>query len=81
MTYVQGLIAITRGDRELARARFNEAAAAWRRIDLTFDADEYLGNLVDLGRPTAGTVDPKQELARVEQELAELERTAHADVR
>jgi DNA-binding SARP family transcriptional activator len=81
MTYVQGLIAISRGDRELARARFNEAAAAWRRIDLTFDADEYLGNLVDLGRPTAGTVDPKQELARVEQELAELERTAHADVR
>jgi hypothetical protein len=81
MTHIQGLVAIARGDYELARRRLGEAAAAWRRINLAFDADEYLGNLVDLGRPTAGTVEPTQELARVEQELADLERSAHADVR
>jgi tetratricopeptide (TPR) repeat protein len=81
MTHIQGLIALSRGDLELARRRFEEAVAAWRRISVAFDADEYLGNLVDLGRPTAGTVEPTQELARVEQELADLERSAHADVR
>jgi len=81
MTHVQALIAIARGDHALARKRLEEAAAAWRRIHLAFDADEYLGNLVDLGRPTAGTVEPTQELARVEQELAELTRSAHADIR
>jgi tetratricopeptide (TPR) repeat protein len=81
MTHVQGLVALARGDHELAHKRLVEAAAAWRRINLAFDADEYLGNLVDLGRPTAGTVEPTQELARVEQELAELTRSAHADVR
>jgi tetratricopeptide (TPR) repeat protein len=62
MTHIQGLIALSRGDLELARTRFEEAVAAWRRISLAFDADEYLGNLVDLGRPTAGTVEPTQEL-------------------
>jgi hypothetical protein len=72
LTYVQGLVALAREDRELARARLEEAAGAWRRIRSAFDADEYLGNLVDLGRPTAGTVDPAQELARVERDLAEL---------
>jgi tetratricopeptide (TPR) repeat protein len=81
MTHIQGLIALSRGDLELARRRFEEAVAAWRRISVAFDADEYLGNLVDLGRPTAGTVEPTQELARLEQELADLERSAHADVR
>ena len=81
MTHIQGLIARSRGDLELARTRLEEAVAAWRRINLAFDADEYLGNLVDLGRPTAGTVDPTQEAARAEQELADLERNAHADVR
>jgi hypothetical protein len=81
MTHVQGLIALARDDHALAHQRLVEAAAAWRRINLAFDADEYLGNLVDLGRPTAGTVEPTQELARVEQELAELTRSAHADVR
>jgi DNA-binding SARP family transcriptional activator len=73
LTHVQGLVALARDDRDLARTRFEEAVAAWRRIRSTFDADEYLGNLVDLGRPTAGTVDPAQELARVERELADLE--------
>jgi DNA-binding SARP family transcriptional activator/tetratricopeptide (TPR) repeat protein len=81
MTHIQGLIARSRGDVELARTRLEEAVAAWQRINLAFDADEYLGNLVDLGRPTAGTVEPTQELARAEQELADLERSAHADVR
>jgi tetratricopeptide (TPR) repeat protein len=73
LTHVQGLVALARDDHDLARARLEEAAAAWRRIRLSFDADEYLGNLVDLGRPTAGTVDPAQELARVERELQDLE--------
>ena len=75
------VIAVARGDHALARRRLEEAVAAWQRIHLAFDADEYLGNLVDLGRPTAGTVEPTQELARVQQELEDLERTAHADVR
>ena len=73
LTYVQGLVALARDDRELARRRLEEAAAAWARIGSVFDADEYLGNLVDLGRPTAGTIDPAQELARVERELLDLE--------
>jgi DNA-binding SARP family transcriptional activator len=73
LTYVQGLVALARDDHDLARTRLEEAAAAWRRIRLSSDADEYLGNLVDLGRPTAGTVDPAQELARVERELQDLE--------
>jgi DNA-binding SARP family transcriptional activator len=73
LTHVQGLVALARDDHDLARTRLEEAVAAWRRIRSTFDADEYLGNLVDLGRPTAGTVDPAQELARVERELQDLE--------
>ena len=81
LTYVQGLVAIARGDGELARTRLEESAAAWRRITTIFDPDDYLGNLVDLGRPTVGTVDPAFELARVERELADLTRSAHADVR
>jgi DNA-binding SARP family transcriptional activator/tetratricopeptide (TPR) repeat protein len=72
LTYVQGLVALARGDREAARTRLQEAADGWRRITTIFDADEYLGNLVDLGRPTVGTVDPALELARVEQELLDL---------
>jgi DNA-binding SARP family transcriptional activator/tetratricopeptide (TPR) repeat protein len=81
MSYVQGLVALARGDGALARSRFEESAAGWRRIRAAFDADEFLGNLVDLGRPTAGTVEPSAELARVEGELADLTRSAHADVR
>jgi DNA-binding SARP family transcriptional activator len=73
LTHVQGIIALARDDRGLARRRLGEAAAAWRRIHSAFDADEFLGNLVDLGRPTTGTVDPARELARVERELADLE--------
>jgi DNA-binding SARP family transcriptional activator len=81
MTHVQGLVALARGDRDQARRRLEEAVAAWRRIGSAF-ADEYLGNLVDLGRPTAGTVDPAFELARVEHELADLDpEHAHADLR
>jgi ATP/maltotriose-dependent transcriptional regulator MalT len=81
MSHVQGLVALARGDPDLARTRLEESAAGWRRIRAAFDADEFLGNLVDLGRPTAGTVEPALELARVEEELAELTRSKHADVR
>ena len=81
MSHVQGLVALARGDHDLARTRLEESAAGWRRIRAAFDADEFLGNLVDLGRPTAGTVEPSLELARVEEELAELTRSKHADVR
>jgi DNA-binding SARP family transcriptional activator/tetratricopeptide (TPR) repeat protein len=81
LTYVQGLVAIARGDCELARRRLEESAASWRRITTIFDADDYLGNLVDLGRPSVGTVDPAFELARVEHELADLDtERAHADL-
>jgi DNA-binding SARP family transcriptional activator/tetratricopeptide (TPR) repeat protein len=74
MARVQGLIAIARGDRALARRRLAEAAASWRR-QLRHDAGaDFVANFVDFGRPPiVGLVEPDQELQRLAAELAELD--------
>jgi predicted Zn-dependent protease len=74
---VQGLVALARGDRELAERRLEESAAGWRRHAApAVDGAAYLANLVDLGRPAiTGMVEPALELSRVEDELAALRTT------
>jgi len=74
---VQGLIALARGDRELAERRLEEAAAGWRRhASPALDGEAYLANLVDFGRiALVGLVEPVYELRRVESELEELRAT------
>jgi DNA-binding SARP family transcriptional activator/tetratricopeptide (TPR) repeat protein len=72
LTHVQGLIAISRGDTDLAARRLEEAADAWRRLPGAGEAGELLANLVDLGRPTLGPVEPARELERVTGELRRL---------
>ena len=74
MARVQGLIALARGDRALARRRLGEAAAGWQR-HLRHDAGaDYVANFVDLGRaPIVGLVEPAWELRRLTAELAELD--------
>ncbi|HSK58328.1 MAG TPA: hypothetical protein VK935_04665, partial [Actinomycetospora sp.] len=75
MSRVQGLIARARGDREEARRRLSEAAAAWRHTRAADRGTEFMTSFVDLGRPpVVGLVEPDRELARVEAELAELPR-------
>lgn len=81
MTFVQALVARSRGDVELASTRLREADRHWRRLageDLF--RREHLASLVDLGRPpVSGIVNPSHELDRVAVELRGLE--ALADVR
>jgi hypothetical protein len=74
LTRVQGLVALARGDRELAARRLTESAAAWtRNASAADEGANYLANLVDLGRPAiTGLVEPARERARVEAELATL---------
>jgi len=71
LTHVQGLVALARGDRDLAERRLAESAAAWgRSASAADDGAAYLANLVDLGRPAiTGLVEPARELARIESEL------------
>ncbi|WP_259315039.1 AAA family ATPase [Capillimicrobium parvum] len=71
LSHVQGLIALARDDIDLAARRFEESAAAWRRLP-TAGGGELLANLVDLGRPTLGPVEPARELQRVTDELSRL---------
>ena len=76
MAGIQGLIAAARGDFPLARKRYDEAAAGWRRIAASAaanTAEGYLANVVDLGRPpVVGLVEPAHELTRIEHERAAL---------
>ena len=77
LTHVQGLVAQARGDHALAAQRLTEAAAAWRRTPGGESAaGDLLANLVDLGRPAIGTVEPARELQRLDAELALLRGTA-----
>ena len=77
LTHVQGLVAQARGDDRLAAQRLGEAAAAWRRTPgAESAAGDLLANLVDLGRPAIGTVEPARELQRLDAELALLRGTA-----
>lgn len=75
--FVQGLIAASEGDSSSARARYDEASRAWRRLPgpLTARAaDGYLANLVDLGRPpVVGLIEPRRELAKIEASRAALQ--------
>ena len=73
MARVQGLIALARDDRALARRRLGEAADSWRR-HLRHDAGtEFMATVVDLARPPiVGLVEPEWELRRLTTELAEL---------
>lgn len=73
MSHVQGLIARLRGDHELARRHLEEAAAGSRRHRPGDAGDEYVGELVDLGRPpVAGLLEPARELDRVLADLQEI---------
>ncbi|MGH2917429.1 MAG: AAA family ATPase, partial [Solirubrobacteraceae bacterium] len=71
LTYVQALVADSRGDAGLARRRLEEAIQVWRRrTDRAGDGDDYMDVMVDLGRPpVAGLVEPQRELARLEAAL------------
>ncbi len=74
MARVQGLIALARGDRALARRRLGEAAAGWRRHTRHDAGADFAANFVDLGRPPiVGLVEPDRELRRLAAELAELD--------
>lgn len=68
--FVEGLIAASEGDSTAARARYDEASRAWRRVPgpmAAQTADGYLANLVDLGRPpVGGLIEPEHELERIE---------------
>ncbi|MCW2771531.1 MAG: transcriptional activator domain [Aeromicrobium sp.] len=70
IAYVRGLVAAAEGDPDTARARFDEARDAWRRVlgSVTArTADGYLAHLVDLGRPpVTGLVEPECELDRIQ---------------
>jgi tetratricopeptide (TPR) repeat protein len=72
MSHVQGLIALCRGQRDLAARRLREAEAGWlRRTERKSDAGEgYAAALTDLGRPpVAALVEPDRELAAVRADL------------
>jgi DNA-binding SARP family transcriptional activator/tetratricopeptide (TPR) repeat protein len=75
MARAQGLIALARGDRALARRRLGEAADGWQR-HLRHDAGtEFMATIVDLARPPiVGLVEPEWELRRLTTELAELDK-------
>jgi DNA-binding SARP family transcriptional activator/tetratricopeptide (TPR) repeat protein len=74
MARVEGLIAAARGDRELATARLEAAAAAWRRRVGRDDAGaSWAAALADLGRPVVGVVEPELELERVFADLRGLD--------
>lgn len=76
MARVQGLVALTRGNRSEARRRLAEAAAGWRRLHRPRLGQEYTANVVDLGRaPVIGLIEPDRELARLTAELAEIDAT------
>ena len=78
MSHVQGLVALSRGEKDLAARRLREAAAGWRRrleggAAYTGDGaagDRYVAALIDLGRPPmAGLVRPEAELAALRADM------------
>jgi DNA-binding SARP family transcriptional activator len=82
MSHVQGLIALSQGEPDLAGRRLRQAEAAWRRraaagralADRDSAAGErYVAALIDLGRPPiAGLVEPDRELAALCADIAAL---------
>lgn len=70
----QALVALARGDRELAARRLSEAIAGWEALVApSLRADSIATVLADLGRPVVGLIEPERELARTQTELASLE--------
>jgi DNA-binding SARP family transcriptional activator len=73
MSHVQGLIAHSRGQHDLALRRLHEAKTGWDRRAATANAlrdrgaavgERYVAALIDLGRPPAASlVEPERELA------------------
>ena len=74
LTRVEGLLAAAAGDRTLAARRLEEAMAMWRRRGAGLPAGEqYVANLVDLGRPPVlGLIEPDVELRRAAADLEAL---------
>ena len=81
MSHVQGLIAVSRGEPDLASRRLREAEAGWRRRAVAGRApadggsagERYVAALIDLGRPPiAGLVEPDRELAALCADIAAL---------
>jgi hypothetical protein len=70
LTYIQGLIAIARDDREEAERRLRESIAGWERLlDRSHGVETMSAVLADLGRPVVGLVEPQRELDRARHEL------------
>jgi len=79
MSHVQGLVARSRGERDLAARRLREAEAGWRRRLPSGQAGDgaagewYAAALIDLGRPpVAALVRPAAELAAVQADIKTL---------
>jgi tetratricopeptide (TPR) repeat protein len=81
LTWVQGRVARARGDRELARRRFVDAAEGWQAlVDGASAAEEFVAVLADFGRPPLlGLVEPERELSRVRADPASLSSEGAAD--
>jgi DNA-binding SARP family transcriptional activator len=63
LTRVQGLIALARGDRDMAVRRLTEAADGWRRhLGSGHAGERWTATLADIGRPVVGVVAPALEL-------------------
>jgi DNA-binding SARP family transcriptional activator len=78
---VQGLIALARGDRDLAEKRLRESVAGWESVRTRAagaGAANITAVLADLGRPVVGLVEPERELARARADLAAAARPAQA---
>ncbi len=69
VAWVQALIALGRGEHDMARRRLDEAEAAWVKVGALAGrsaGESYVAHLVDLGRPPIiGLVEPDRELARI----------------
>jgi DNA-binding SARP family transcriptional activator/tetratricopeptide (TPR) repeat protein len=72
---VQALLALARGDRELATRRLEESIAGWELlVTRAGGAGNMSDVLADLGRPVVGLVEPERELARARADLEALTR-------
>lgn len=74
MDRIQGLIAASRGDSELARKYLTAAMTAWqRRIGTDEAGQRYSASIIDLGRPPLSSLaEPERELAAITADLAAL---------
>ncbi len=70
MARVQGAMALSEGNLQLAERRLREAADGWRRQVSTLSRGDTLAvALADLGRPVVGLIEPERELECVLLEL------------